>query len=63
LEGAIGGRVELFHSNFYIDAQVQPKYMIYTTKQENITPMVIPGFGTDANKFKLGFMWSVAYLF
>ncbi|MET7035278.1 DUF6048 family protein [Elizabethkingia miricola] len=63
LEGAIGGRVELFHSNFYIDAQVQPKYMIYTTKQENITPMVIPGFGTDANKFKLGFMWSIAYLF
>ncbi|WP_073552214.1 DUF6048 family protein [Elizabethkingia meningoseptica] len=63
LEGVVGGRIELFDSNFFIDVQVQPKFLAYTTKQENIVPMVVPGFGTNANKFKVGFMWSIAYLF
>ena len=63
IEAALGGRIEILGSNFYIDAQVQPKYLIYGTKQEGVTPMVIPGFGKDSGKFKLGFSWSLAYKF
>jgi len=63
LEGAIGGRVRVIKTNFFIDAQIQPKYLLVRTRQENIIPMVIPGFGTDSGAFKLGFMWSIAYLF
>ncbi|QCX54479.1 hypothetical protein FGE20_06305 [Elizabethkingia sp. JS20170427COW] len=63
IEAAIGGRIQLQGTRIFIDAQVQPKYLMYTTKQEEIVPMIIPGFGKNANKFKLGFMWSVAYQF
>ncbi|NAW51296.1 hypothetical protein GNY06_07860 [Elizabethkingia argentiflava] len=63
LEGAVGGRVSLLSSRFFIDLQLQPKYMIYTTKQEKIEPMAVPGFGTNSNKFKLGISWNLAYWF
>jgi len=63
LEAAVGGRVRVLRTRFFVDAQIQPKYLFISTKQENIIPMVIPGFGTDAGAFKLGFMWSIAYLF
>lgn len=63
LEGAVGGRIEILGSHFLIDVQAQPKILMYTTKQENITPMVIPGFGKDATRFKIGFMWNLAYRF
>jgi len=63
IDASVGGRVRILGTNFFIDAQIQPKYLIFSTKQENITPMVIPGFGVDAGAFKLGFMWSLAYLF
>ncbi|MDR2204545.1 MAG: DUF6048 family protein [Flavobacteriaceae bacterium] len=63
LEAAIGGRVQLFDSKFFIDVNIQPKYLIYTTKQENIFPMIVPGFGKSSTKFNLGFAWSLAYKF
>ncbi|MDH6251138.1 hypothetical protein M2347_000865 [Chryseobacterium sp. H1D6B] len=63
LEGTIGGRVQLFESNFYIDVNLQPRYLMYTTKQEDITPMIIPGFGKSSSKFNMGFAWSIAYKF
>ncbi len=63
VEAAVGGRIRLFDSSFYIDAQVMPRYLLYTTKQENIRPMVIPGFGKSANNFTVGFSWSVAFRF
>jgi hypothetical protein len=63
LEGTIGGRVQLFESNFYIDVNLQPRYLIYTTKQDEITPMIIPGFGKSSAKFNMGFAWSIAYKF
>lgn len=63
LEGVIGGRVQLFESNFYIDVNLQPKYMVFTTKQEDIQPMIVPGFGRSSSKFNMGFSWNIAYKF
>ncbi|WP_027381379.1 DUF6048 family protein [Chryseobacterium daeguense] len=63
LEGTLGGRVQLFESNFYIDVNLQPRYMIFTTKQDDIQPMIVPGFGKSSSKFNLGFAWNIAYKF
>lgn len=63
LEAGIGGRVQLFDSNFYIDVNVQPKYLVYSTKQEDIKPMIVPGFGRASAKFNMGFAWNIAYQF
>ncbi|TXF77277.1 DUF6048 family protein [Chryseobacterium sp.] len=63
LEGVVGGRVKLFDSNFYIDVNVQPHYLLYSTKQEEIQPMIVPGFGRSSTKFGVGFSWNVAYMF
>lgn len=63
IEGHAGGRVQLFDSNFYIDVNVQPKYVLYSTTQEDIKPMIIPGFGRSSGKFNMGYMWNIAYSF
>lgn len=63
IEATIGGRVEILGSRLFIDVQAQPKYLLYSTKQEDIKPMVIPGFGKDAGKFKIGYMWSLGFRF
>jgi hypothetical protein len=63
LEGTIGGRVQLFASKFYIDVNVQPKYLAYTTKQDEIIPLIVPGFGKSSTKFNVGFAWNLAYKF
>ncbi|MDR6516636.1 DUF6048 family protein [Chryseobacterium camelliae] len=63
LEGVLGGRVQLFESNFYIDVNLQPKYLAYTTKQDDIQPMIVPGFGKSSSKFTMGFAWNIAYKF
>ncbi len=63
LEGVIGGRVQLFESSFYIDVNMQPRYLLYTTKQDDIQPMIVPGFGRSSAKFNLGFAWNIAYKF
>ena len=63
IEGNIGGRVELFDSNFFIDMNVQPRYLIASTKQEELQPMIVPGFGKSSTKFGIGFMWNIAYKF
>lgn len=63
LEGTIGGRVQLFETPFYIDVNIQPGYLLYSTKQEDIQPMIVPGFGKSSGKFNLGFAWNIAYFF
>ncbi len=62
-EAVLGGRVQLFESKFYIDLNIQPKYLLYSTTQDGIKPMIIPGFGKSSGKFNLGFMWNIAYKF
>ena len=63
LEGAIGGRVQLFESNFFIDVNMQPKYLMVTSKQDEVVPMIVPGFGRSSSKFNMGFAWNIAYKF
>lgn len=63
LEAVIGGRVQLFSSNFFIDVNIQPRYLVYTTKQDDLFPMVVAGFGKSSGKFNVGFSWNIAYKF
>lgn len=63
IEGTIGGRVQLFESDFFIDVNLQPRYLLFTTKQDEIQPMIVPGFGRSSGKFGMGFAWSIAYKF
>lgn len=63
MEGVVGGRVQLFDSGFYIDVNAQPRYLIYSTKQDDIKPMIVSGFGRSSTKFNLGFSWNIAYYF
>lgn len=63
LEAMAGSRIALFNSDFYIDVNVQPRYLLYTTKQDGIYPMIVPGFGRSSGKFNMGFSWSIAYKF
>ena len=63
MELNIGGRVQFFNSPFFIEATVQPKYLVFTTTQDDIKPMIVPGFGKSSAKFNLGFSWNIAYSF
>lgn len=63
VEAVLGGRVDLFKSNFYIDVNLQPKYLLVAGKQDELKPMIVPGFGKSSNKFSLGFSWNIAYKF
>ncbi|SIS49543.1 hypothetical protein SAMN05421789_102151 [Kaistella chaponensis] len=63
IEGTVGGRVQLFQSPFYIDVTVQPKYLVFSTTQDEIQPMIVPGFGKSSAKFNMGFSWNIAYQF
>lgn len=63
MEAMLGARVQLFKSKFYIDVNAQPKYMLYTTKQEEMYPMIVSGFGKSSSKFNVGFSWNLVYQF
>lgn len=63
VEATVGGRVQLFGSPFYIDVNAQPRYMVFTTKQDKMMPMIVPGFGKSSTKFNFGFAWNIAYKF
>ncbi|WP_407404549.1 DUF6048 family protein [Chryseobacterium sp.] len=63
LEGTLGGRVQLFESNFFIDVNIQPRYLIVASKQDEVVPMIVPGFGKSSSKFNMGFAWNIAYKF
>ena len=62
-EAILGARIRLFESGFFIDVNIQPRYLAYTTKQEGITPMIVPGFGKSSGNFNMGFSWNLAYKF
>lgn len=63
VEGFAGARVQLFKSKLYVDINAQPRFLAYTTKQEEMMPMIIPGFGKSSNKFNVGFSWNLVYGF
>lgn len=62
-EVALGARVQLFKSKFYVDVNAQPRYLLYTSKQEKMQPMIVPGFGKSSSKFNVGFSWNIVYQF
>jgi len=62
-EAMLGARIQVFESNFFIDVNVQPRYLVYTTKQDEIKPMIVPGFGKSSGQFTMGFSWNIAYRF
>lgn len=63
IEATVGGRVQLFDSPFYIDVTAQPKYLLFSTTQDDVKPMIVPGFGKSSAKFNVGFSWNIAYSF
>ncbi|WKS96093.1 DUF6048 family protein [Riemerella columbina] len=63
VEALLGGRVALFNTSFFIDVNVQPRYLFYTTKQDELFPMIVPGFGKSSTRFNMGVSWSLAYAF
>lgn len=63
VEAILGGRIQLFSSAIYVDVNVQPRYLAFATKQDDIQPIIIPGFGRSSGKFNLGFAWNIAYKF
>lgn len=63
LESFVGAKVQLFKTKFYVDVNAQPRFMIYSTKQEEMVPMIVPGFGKSSTKFNIGFSWNLAYQF
>lgn len=63
VEAMVGGRIRIFDTPFFIDVNVQPRYRLYSTLQNGVHPLVIPGFGKGIGKFNMGFSWNVAYYF
>lgn len=63
VEPTAGGRVGLFNSNFYVDASVKLKVKLWDSNDYDITPLIIPGFGTNENGLNFGVNWSVGYVF
>lgn len=61
LEAVVGARVELWNTNVFLDTSLRPKVLVYTQKQDDIEPMVIPGFGKNMNRGNLWINVSLAY--
>lgn len=55
-----GSRVKLF-SNFYADVSIRPEIYMGSKKQENIDPLVIPGFGKDRGPVNFSVFWGLTY--
>lgn len=63
LEPLAGGRVQLFNTPLYVDANVRLKIKLYDNNEEDISPLIIPGFGTNNNGLNFGLNWSLGYIF
>ncbi|MBQ0148949.1 MAG: hypothetical protein KBS93_11020 [Flavobacteriaceae bacterium] len=59
-EVVIGGRVELY-KKLYADFSIHPSVNLGGKKQENITPLVIPGYGRNNGPFNLPIFWGISY--
>lgn len=61
LEPVVGARVALFNSPIYVDASLNLKFLIASSKQESIDPLAIPGFGKNRDSKNLGWKWAIVY--
>lgn len=55
-----GARVKLIH-NFYADFSVRPEIYVGSKKQENLDPLVIPGYGRDVGPINFSIFWGLSY--
>lgn len=62
MEPIAGGRVQIAKTNFYVDASVKLKIKLFDSNAYDLTPLVIPGFGTNENGLNFGVNWSLAYV-
>lgn len=63
LEPLGGARVKLFNTNFYADASVRLQVLVGGKQQNNIEPLVIPGYGKDVGGIQANLFWGVSYQF
>lgn len=61
MEPLVGARVRVFKTPFYVDANVRLKVKLYDANDEGLTPLIIPGFGTNNNGLNFGVNWSLGY--
>lgn len=55
-----GARVHLWQG-FYADVSVRPEIYLGSKKQENIDPLVIPGYGRDQGVINFSVFWGITY--
>lgn len=59
-EVVVGGRIQLY-KNLYGDFSIHPAVYLGSKKQENIDPLVIPGYGRNNGPFNLPIFWGISY--
>ncbi len=61
VEMVFGGRVDFIKRKLYADISFRPRFHVFSTKQENIKPLVIPGFGNNINDLNFDLLFALAY--
>lgn len=55
-----GARIRLI-PNFYADVSIRPEIYLGSKKQENIDPLLIPGYGKDIGPINFSVFWGLTY--
>lgn len=62
VEISAGGRVQLI-SNLYAVVSVRPQIYLGSSKQNNLDPLVIPGYGRDRGPMNFNVSWGLSWKF
>ncbi|MFA9289718.1 MAG: DUF6048 family protein [Solirubrobacteraceae bacterium] len=57
----VGARVDFIKKKLYADLSIRPKFHLFSTKQEGIKPIIIPGFGVNQNNLNTDVLLALAY--
>lgn len=64
IESLLGARVSLFNTkHWYADLSTRIQIPLGGKKQNDITPLAIPGFGKDQGLVQLDLLWGISYMF
>ncbi len=55
-----GGRIQLL-GNLYADVSIRPEIYVGSKKQEDIDPLVIPGYGKDIGPINFSVFWGLTF--
>lgn len=55
-----GAKVQLGNSPFYIDFMAEPKFILYSKKQDDIDNLVVPGYGKDKGNMNISLFWGIS---